>query len=213
MFTLFRWQLRQVSGLNLLTIIVATCWAIFDSSVLEPLQTPTIVLMVLGHCLGMLWILGRNSPRRSGFLYCQGFSRDQIWWSTWLATLAASVCVGLAIWLAIVLRLRSTVQEWFGNPWFPLVGADEAGCAVTVVLMYVAVLSVGHFVWVRSRLPEPDPGAGWSIALLLAIFGGFTIDNVSPYRTSVMLSAGWLLVVLTLTVVAWKIHQNSEVQA
>ncbi len=214
MLTLFRWQLRQLFVLNLAVILAVIWWAIFDSSPLTFVRNPLPALFAIGHGALMAILLGRGNPRRSGFLYAQGFSRDRIWLATALATLTSAALISAAVWLCIVLKLRSHVQEWCGNPWFPLVGASEAGEAVTFFLLYALVLSIAHYVWVRARLPQPDFGAGWIVAVLLMLAAGLSRDMLrrSP-SSSVTLTCCWTLLAAVLLIGSWRLHRKTEVQA
>ncbi|MCA9059296.1 MAG: hypothetical protein KDA85_12390, partial [Planctomycetaceae bacterium] len=144
MLTIMRWQSRQLLPTTILFAFLAACWTLFCSDVLQPLLTPYVAPAVILHGVLMCWQLGRNSPRHSGFLYIQGFSRDQIWWGTVTATLAAAALVSLTVWLFITTHTRSAVQAALGNPWFPAAGSSDADCVFALFALYVIVLGIGH---------------------------------------------------------------------
>lgn len=212
---LLRWQLRQLFWINCLAVCGILWFALLFNSAITFFRGSPVLPGVMVHCgLMVLW-LGRSEPRGPGFLYSQGFSRDQIWWSTFLATLCSGILVTGCLWLTIVTGLRSLVQASLGNPWFPMAGTIESTSSLWFLVEYCLLLPPMHYVWVRARLPQRDAGAGWALALgIIAIDANCYsyASQVGQGAVALLLGAATVLALLTL-IAGWKFHRQIEVQS
>ena len=215
LMTLIRWHLRQLMLLNIAMLLAAIVYTMFTS---ERLILGRQVYMTLGcliHAGLMVWILGRSATRGPGFLYSQGFSRDQLWWSTWLATVISGAMVSLTVLLIVISGLRSSTQFFLGNPWFPLMGAVDADISLWLLAFYLLLLGPMHYFWVRCRQPFGDQGAGWPIltGFILMVFGA--IDrSIYSLSDEALLMHGASILMSTISVLScWRLHRCVEVQA
>lgn len=215
MITLIRWHLRQLAVLNIAMMLAAIVYPMFTSDRLILGRQGYVVVAGLIHSWLMVWILGRSAPRGPGFLYSQGFSRDQLWWSTWLATVISGAMVSVVVFVVIISGLRSWTQFHLGNPWFPLMGTVDADVSLWLFAFYLLVLGPMHYFWVRCRQPFGDSGAGWLILMgfVFMVVGALdrSASSISPVAW-VMHGSG--VVMSSLSVLScWQFHRRVEVQA
>jgi hypothetical protein len=213
---LLRWQLRQLFWVTAVAVICMMLFVMFSSAPLMRLsQNVSLIIGVAVHCGVMVLMLGRSSPRGPGFLYAQGFSRDQLWWSIVAATVFDGLTVCFAYWLTIVGGLRSATQSAIDNPWFPVAGTIEASTAGWLFLEYVLLLPPLHYVWVRVRQPQRDPSAGWVLAVGIILFYSCCLGSLgqSPADSmAIPIIACSLPATLTL-IAGWIFHRQTEVQS
>ncbi|MDB5387609.1 MAG: hypothetical protein JWM11_3255 [Planctomycetaceae bacterium] len=215
MLILTRWQIRQLFWANCLAMCCATWFALMSNSAIVFSRNVSVAFGVLVHCGIMVLILGRSEPRGPGFLYCQGFSRDQLWWSAFAATVCSGVLVCLSFWLIIATGLRVVVQQALGNPWFPMAGTIEAKSTKWFLMEYILLLPPLHYIWVRARLPQRDAGAGWALAAGILAFDAHCYtyaDQVTPSSAAILIGVTGLLALVTL-IASWQFHRQTEVQA
>ena len=215
MISLIRWHLQQLRLINSVVLCAAVILGLFWPSAITFQGSSFAMMAVLVHCAVMAVILGRSESRGPGFLYAQGFSRDQLWWSTFFASLASGLtaCVGLA--LVISTGLRGLVQQGLGNPWFPLAGTVEVPEIRWFLLEYCLLLPPAHYVWIRARQPLHDAAAGWMLAIGIVMFYGFGLGyrgRAGLEFFSFPVCADVLLALLTLFG-CWRFHRQVEVQA
>lgn len=215
LLTLIRWHLRQLMLLNIAMMLAAAIYTMLWS---ERFDLPRSGILILGgmvHSVLMVTILGRSSPRGPGFLYAQSFSRDQLWWSTWLATVISGTMVSAVMFLVVISGLRSWAQFHLGNPWFPLIGPSEFDTSLWLLSLYVIELGPLHYVWVRCRQPFGDASAGWFLLVGFYLFVINAIDkSVYVVSTSTwLLHSINLLMSVVMTIACWRFHRSAEVQA
>ncbi len=107
------------------------------------------------------------------------------------------------------------MQEASGNPWFPVAGSVEASLALWIMLEYVLLLPPLHYAWVRARIPQRDPAAGWIQTAGILIFYCYCLSFVWPagagsYAFPITLAA--VPAVMTL-IGGWRFHRQVEVQS
>jgi hypothetical protein len=215
MLILTRWQLRQLFWPNCLAVCAGVLFVLLSSAAVTFLRNELVMFGVFVHCGVLVLILGRSDPRGPGFLYSQGFSRDQLWWSTFVATLFSGLIVCFMCWFTIITGLRALVQEATGNPWFPAAGTIDAGSVKWFMLVYVLVLPPLHYIWVRARQPMCDPTAGLMLSVgIVWLYSRCLIDtnHLSPAHAARMIGATALLASLTL-IGCWIFHRQVEVQS
>lgn len=215
MLILTRWQLRQLFWPNFLALCVGVLFVLLSSSAITFLRNEYIMFGVFVHCSVLVLILGRSDPRGPGFLYSQGFSRDQLWWSTFFATLLSGFIVCFICWLTIVTGLRALVQETIGNPWFPVAGTIDSKSVKWFVPVYLLVLPPLHYIWVRARQPFRDPTAGLMLAggiFWIYSSGLGDTNHLSLATAALLIGATATLASITL-VACWLFHRQSEVQS
>jgi hypothetical protein len=212
-----RWQLRQLIWVNLAAVACAVGFVLFWNEALEFLVTPYVIAFVALHAALVVLLLGRNGSSGTRFLYAQGLTRDQVWWSTSSASMLSGLVVCGSVWLILVLGIRGQLQDWLQNPWFPFMAKEEPAIAGWMLLEYVLLLPLLHYVWVRARQPMPDSGAGWLICLIGFVMLIWSITELrqallEPTLFRVAL-AGFLLPAGILMTANWKLHRQVEVRS
>ena len=212
-----RWQLRPLLWVNLTALSGAIGFTLLWGEALEFLVTPYVILCVALHSAIVVFLLGRNGSRGSRFLYAQGFTRDEIWWSTFSASLLSGIVVCGSVWLILVLGIRAQLQDWLQNPWFPFMAKQEPVFAGWMLLEYILLLPLLHYAWVRARQPVPDSGAGWLICMFGFVMLIWTITDLrhallEPTLFRIALS-GFLLLAGLLTAASRKLHRQVEVRS
>jgi hypothetical protein len=212
---LTRWQFRQLYWINGLFTGTAVIATLSMYTAIDFLRTPFFISVVLLHCALMVLLLGRSEPRGPGYLYAQGFSRDQLWWSTFFATFLSGLLVCFCVWLTIISGARAQIQAAIGNPWFPLAGTIDAKSAKWFLLEYGLLLPPMHYVWIRARQPQSDAGAGWTLAMGSIAFYGYCLMSLSQASTgqTVLLSGISILLAVVSLIGCWRFHRNVEVQS
>ncbi|MCB9953777.1 MAG: hypothetical protein H6824_22620 [Planctomycetaceae bacterium] len=215
MWTLARWQLRQVNYLNWVMVVCVIGWSLFTSEPISFMHGATMASAIFVHAALIVLILGSSSTSGAGFIYSQGFSRDQIWWSQALALLMSAAMPCVAFLLTVGTGLRGIIQGAFENPWFPLLGSSELSELKWMLLAYAAVFSTLSYIWIRARQPSKDAAAGWMLAVAQTAFFIYCwtwMRFAPPWLCSVLVGTT-LLLIATTTLALWKFHQSVEVQA
>ncbi len=107
------------------------------------------------------------------------------------------------------------MQAASGNPWFPVAGSVESSLAVWILLEYVLLLPPLHYAWIRARMPQRDPAAGWIQTVGILIFYCCCLSSVWPsgpgsYALPISLAA----VPAAMTLIGgWRFHRQVEVQS
>ncbi len=215
MLTLIRWQLKQLFWINLIALIYFILMTLYKQEAILFARSQWLMLGVFLHCCGVALIAGRSSPRGSGFLYSQGFSRDQLWWANFLASLMSGVFVCLLIYVVIATGFRAAVQSLHGNPWAPVMGSIELSAIKWIALEYLLLFALFHYVWVRARQPARDSAAGWMIAIAMTSFVGVGYERLNGANAtrSIMIASFALGLALLFVIANWKFHRSVEVQA
>lgn len=214
--TAVRWQLRQLVWVNLAALLCAAAFVLLWHEALEFLVTPYVVSFVALHCGLVVLLLGRNGSSGTRFLYAQGLTRDQVWWSTYSASLISGLVICGSVWI-LILGIRSQLQDFLQNPWFPFMAKEEPAIAGWMLLEYVLLLPLLHYVWVRARQPMPGAGAGW----LMCVTGLFMLTaSITELRFALLEAAlcrwaviGFLMMAVLLMTANWKLHRQTEVRA
>jgi len=109
-FGLFFWQFKKLFLINLFALIATGLYVLLR---VAPFTSRELFLLsgVLLHSWLITWKLGRSPVRQSRFLYAWGFTRDQIWWHTLLASITSGALVCGTAWLLMVFQLRCFVQD------------------------------------------------------------------------------------------------------
>jgi hypothetical protein len=212
-----RWQLRQLIWINLAALLCAVGFILFWHEALEFLVTPWVVPFVALHSGLVVMLLGRNGSSGTRFLYAQGLTRDQVWWSTYSVSLISGLVVCGSVWLILILGIRSQLQDWMQNPWFPFMATEEPAIAGWLLLEYVLLLPLLHYVWVRSRQPMREAGAGWLICVAGLVMLTWSITELR--RTLLEPTLFWIALVGFLSLagllmlVNWRLHRDVEVRS
>ena len=167
---LFFWQFKKLGLLNFFAVLAVGSYVLLR---VTPFTCHELVLLlgVLLHCWLIAWRLWRSSPRQSGFLYSWGFTRDEIWWQTYLASLASAALVCGVAWLLMVLQVRFLVQDGLvANPYFLVPQSGEYWVPWFCFYGYLLVLPMLHYAWVRSKHSAKGKFVGWMI-----MFGGLVL--------------------------------------
>lgn len=215
MLTAIRWQARQLLPINMAAVACLVLYTLFTPSAITFVSNEGLAIGVLIHCLAMTVALGRSALAGPGFLYSQGLSRDQLWWSTFAATVGSGALICIVFWLMVITGIRATVQQACGNPWFPVVGTMELTAIKWLLLEYGLLLPPLHYVWIRTRQPYTDSAAGWLIAIALVIFYMICFPNLRHADDdwlTLMTGAGLLLAGI-MVAANWKLHRYVEVQS
>ncbi len=169
---LFWWQFRRILPVTIMGAFVATLF------VLSPKENPQYYLSVGAqislaiHSFLLVLPLGFPSSRESGFLYSQGFSRDSIW----ACTLGASTCgaIGTLIVPSLLLWTGTafSYRTWkSGGQWQPPSDFNEMLNPVLWLAVYVFLVPLFHYAWIRTAQCSRDFSAG----TLLALAGAFVL--------------------------------------
>lgn len=214
---LILWQVRQTRLINVFAVAAAV---VYIAAVEEPMRIPGtlgLLLVVMLHSAMIVFRLGKTS-RENGFVYVQGFTRDQIWWATWATTLLSGMLVsaasGVVIWSGLRHFIQDTVME---SPWFVVPVHSENVIPLLIVFHYVVMLPLMHYAWVRAGQPYRDTAAGWMLmclGLFLYIWGHAIIYGHRHHVSFLaVVAACHLPAIVAVTLAAWKTHRTLEVRS
>ena len=172
-------------------------------------------VFILVHSLALTQLTGRFRTGAFAFLYTRGYSRDQLWAHTMLATLVSVAAAWLPAALIIWTGARSGFQGYvFRNPNFPVMAPLESPLPWAWLLGYAVCIPSLHYDWIRSAQPTRGGVRGPFLAVgaLLAGWTLITIGGRNEWFGWVALSAG--LVVAAATVIGGRaLHRRLEVRA
>ena len=126
----------------------------------------------------------------------------------------------LATWLPcailILTPLRGMYQDLQLNPWFPLMASTEWPFLTWALLVYVMVLPVFHYEWIRSAMPYRGIVSGHMLAIGFFVFAMLLGDRLSGYGTDpmrVVLIGGFAIAAMILFVFGRWLHSRMEVHS
>lgn len=215
---LFLWLMRPLRLPNIVMIAVCSMYVIFCREPLLPPGERKMLLAVILHSTIIAARLGRFSSRERGFLHAQGFTRDQMWWHTLLASSVSAVVTCAVIALLMMCGVRSVVQDQlFQNPYFPFMASAEYSTSLVMLLQYIIVLPAVHYVWIRAHQPVGDAAAGWMLTSMTLIFAVWGFEMVLAHRATPgflqNLIPACLPAALLYVAGCWRLHRTMEVRS
>lgn len=211
---LFLWMFRPLRGLTIVTAITASAYVLFhDQPLYFPRDTATKLFIVI-HCFLISRLAGRVRSETFAFLYSQGFSRDTLWSHMWLATAASVLATWLPCAVLILTPLRSSVQDYLLNPWFPLMSPTERPFLMWSLFLYFLLVPVFHYEWIRSSMPFRGVVNGHLLAVSYFVFAGLLTERFwqfSPDTARMWLAGGFVLVSAILGLFGCWMHRRMEV--
>lgn len=215
---LLLWQLRQLFLINAAAMVIAGLYTLLRA---EPMVAPgelRMLMAVIVHSAAVVWVLGRVSSRHVGFLHAQGFTRDQIGWHTFLASLLSAVLVCSTVLLLMVTGLRSFVADHvFESPWFPFMASGEYSLPFILLLGYAIVLPLMHYAWVRFNQPFGGAASGWMMMISGLVFLIWSGSMLWMHRLEttflLVVAVSYVPGIILLTVACWRLHRTMEVRS
>ncbi len=176
-------------------------------------NNPWAGLFVLVHCIAITFVLGRIRSARFAFVYSRGFSRDVLWSHKMLASLVSALMVWIPVALLIGLGGRSALQNWFWNPYFPIMADKEVSAVWFWLFGYGLLLPMFHYVWIRKAQPTKGSGNGMLLAVgaFVVIFTLMTFRHHSNWYAMLCWVIGSVMMVVY-TVSGLLLHRTLEVQ-
>ena len=176
---LFFWQFKKLFLINLFAVIITGLYVLLR---VAPFTSQELFLLsgILLHSWLIAWKLGRSPTRQTRFLYAWGFTRDQIWWHSLLASIASGALICGVAWLMMVSQLRCFVQDQLlTNPYFPAGASSECWIPWLWLYGYGITLPLMHYAFVRSRQSVRGGYSGWAILVF-----GISILTWSFFKSS-----------------------------
>ncbi len=212
---LLAWQARQIRGITILGLIVATAYTLTESDVLRFGTESPAPYFILIHCMLITWRFGRTQHRTFGFLYTQGYTRNALWLSTIVASMASVLIVWLPSAIAVLSGLRSLYQTNMENRWFPLMEPVERPFVLWCLLGYAVLLPIFHYAWIRGSQACQEPMAGTVLATGAAV-AAFSIWNSvrvpdMPLWTQWVMAGGMVTAAVSLLIGGRYLHRSTEV--
>lgn len=140
-----------------------------------------------------------------------------MWAQSMLASACSALCVCLPAAILIFSGLRSSVQDAFDNPWFPLMQTDEYWLPAVLSLEYATVMLLMHYSWLRANQSCSDSSAGWMLMCLGLCFllWGFGLADSHSYHPSFLTYVPRLLTpaVVLLLVAGFRLHRSLEIRS
>jgi len=215
---LLKWQLRQLWLSNIVMLALGVPYVLLTKEPLIPPGNLVALLAIIAHSGIMAACLGRISSPRIGFLYAQGFTRDQIWWHTLLASVVSATLVCGTTWLLMVTGLRAIIQDqYLESPCFPYAARAEGTFPFILLFEYALTIPLVHYSWVRANQPCGDAEAGLTLSIggiCLLLWGYGMALSHSRYPGFLSLVA-WSCapLILLLILVCWRTHRRMEVRS
>ena len=215
---LLKWQLRKLWLFNIVMLALGVPYVLLTKEPLIPPGNLVPLSAIIVHSGIMAASLGRISSPRIGFLYAQGFTRDQIWWHTLLASVVSAILVCGTAWLLMVTGLRAYVHDQLlESPWFPYAARAEGAFPLILLFEYALTIPLMHYSWVRANQPYSDAEAGLTLSIggvCLLLWGYGMALSHSRYPGFLSLVA-WSCtpLILLLILVCWRTHRRMEVRS
>lgn len=170
-------------------------------------------VFILIHSVAITFILGRVRSRSFAFIYTRGFSRDVLWLHKMLASVVSVFVAWLPAALLIGLGGRSALQDWFRNPYLPIMAAREMSAVWFWLFGYAILLPMFHYVWIRKAQPTRSSGSGMLLAVGL-FFVALTLVPFSNHAPWFVMVCGLLaaVIIATCTIAGFLLHRTLEVQ-
>ena len=212
---LFWWQARQIRGITVVALILASTYTMHEANVLRFSLHGIAPYFILAHSLLIAWRLGRTQHRTFGFLYTQGYARSALWLHTMLASAASVLVVWLPTAIAVWSDLRSHYQAGLGNQSFPLMAAAERPYVLWCLLAYAVLLPVFHYAWIRGAQASREPIAGVFLAMCvvvtaLSIWNAVKVP-LMPVWTQWLMAGGMVIAAASLLIGGRRLHRSTEV--
>lgn len=215
---LFWWQLRQVMPVNLVVCCAAVLYAMFAMEPIVPPGDPLHFCIIVVHSAIVVLLLGRSSTRRAGFLYAQGYSRDQMWFQSLVVSVVSAAVVCGPVWLIIVSGLRFWIQDTvLTSPHFLMIGPAEYSMPAVYFVEYLIAMLLMHYGWIRAAQNTPETAAGWYLMVLGIGFLFWGRELAFYHRQSsqglLLLFLALLSIVGLLLLACGRAHRSAEVQS
>ena len=218
---LFFWQFKKLLPINLFAVVIVGLYVLLR---VAPMTIHEMIFLfgILIHCWLIVWKLWRTSFRQAGFLYSWGFTRDQIWRQTLLASFASGVLVCGAAWLLMLFQVRSLVQDQLiVNPYFLNSTFGESWVPWVWLYGYVVVLPMMHYAWVRSKHSARGKLNGWvlmSFGVAILIWSFFQSSPTehwknpvpAPFFLLLILVVAFILATALLLIAGRRLHGTME---
>ena len=162
---LLLWQLRKTRYITLIALPSAFWFVLsFEESLTWHLFIVWLFCVV--HSLAIAWTQGMIKQVDVGLIYNRGASRDQIWTAKMLASLISVMLVWLPIALLIWSRGRLIYQDYLLNPNALFIETHEQLFPLQTLLLYLFLLPVFNYAWIRTALNLQGNRNAWAIAVV-----------------------------------------------
>jgi len=195
------------------TLLGAAGLAIFELFPSAPLSGREMLpaAIIVAHVAWVSWALARLDKGEMPFLYTRGFHWDVIWWHrvavAALSALAAIAASSLVLWLG----LRTAAQIGMGDSLYPLVARRESWAPMYWLVLYVLLLPVGLYAFVRAEHEAPLGGLWLAIAIgPTTWFAWNLLAGTAGWLPRALMVAGGCVVVALLWA-GQRLHRNVEV--
>ena len=216
---LLLWLWRQTLPATIIALPVACLGALFVPGILRVQHLDGVygvvsLLFVLVHAVAIATLMGRAGSGGFAFVYTRGFSRNDLWLHTMLASAAAVLTVWLPVCLIVWAPLRSLVQDvLLKSPYYPGAAFLDRWLPVQIMAAYALLLPVFHYAWIRLAHPTRGRMGGVLLAsgfvCALVVTGG-VVHWLGQWVGGLFLALIGVVVVLLL-VCSWQLHRRVEV--
>ena len=209
LLTYFLWSLWSI---NTAALVVSICFVLLYPRYFR-WNNAWAAIFVLIHSIAITFVLGRVQSPSFAFIYTRGFSRDVLWVHKMLASIISASCVWLPVALLIGLGGRSALQDWFRNPYFPIMAEQEMSAVWFWLFGYALLLPMFHYAWIRKAQPMKGSGNGMLLAVgaFVVIFTLMTFRHHSNWYVLLCWVIGGVMMVVY-TVSGLLLHRTLEVQ-
>lgn len=209
---LLQWQFLQLSGITVLALLITGGWVLFHKEPNEELYAMGLIISL--HSQMAATTLGQFYTGEFGFLHGRGFSREQLWWSTTLASFLAAGAVWLLLAGSVWLGLRSLVQSaLLNNPEYPVMAPLDNAQPWAWLTMYVFAQCSFQYAWIRGA--QPMRGKTNGVWLACGGIGAACIlipaGNRGDWVARLILGSALLLCVILL-VAQYRLYRSLEVR-
>ena len=208
---LFFWYFRSLRLLTTITSISALSFVALHTLPLS-FRNDSASLFILFHSFLIACLVSPSRIDVSRFLFSQGFSRESLWFHSWLAAIA-SIGITLAPCAILILTgLRGWIQDIQSNPWFPLMAGTELPVLTWATALYLILLPVFRYATIRMASPDRDFKSGLGILFLFLLIGFMAWTQLQrPGPVQHWIITGFLLISTALFVLGYSTYQRTEV--
>jgi hypothetical protein len=127
--------MHRLWGMNVLLALVATFRVLFRPG---PLSKGVLEagFFILIHSFVVVRSLHHFGAAESGFLYSRGYHMDRLWWNLMVSSWISAAFVLVPVFVAVVLPLRSVVQDSAGQPYYPLMASTAPRCTLRLAFIF-----------------------------------------------------------------------------